>query len=80
MTTGTVRVSQLVSERHHDGRARSQPVSVLDTAAGRYRVIRTVTDAGDDTQEPALDVQGRFSVPLAELRDAHTATLPRHFG
>lgn len=47
MTTGTVRISQLVSERHHGGRARSQPVSVLDTAAGRYRVIRTVTDAGD---------------------------------
>ncbi len=39
-----------------------------------------VTDAGDDTQEPALDVQGRFSVSLAALRDAHTATLPRHFG
>lgn len=47
MTTGTVRISQLVSEHRTGGRARSRPVSVLDTATGRYRVIRTVTDAGD---------------------------------
>jgi ESX secretion-associated protein EspG len=47
MTTGAVRVSQLVSERRNGGTARSRPVSVLDTAAGRYRVIRTVTDGGD---------------------------------
>ena len=44
MTTGAVRITQLVSER--DG-TRSVPVSVLDTAAGRYRVIRTVTENGD---------------------------------
>jgi hypothetical protein len=47
MTTGAVRITQLVAERR-DGRViRSPPVSVLDTAAGRYRVIRTVTAAGD---------------------------------
>jgi MinD superfamily P-loop ATPase len=42
-----VRISQLVSERRNGVVARSRPVSVLDTAAGRYRVIRTVTAAGD---------------------------------
>ncbi len=50
------------------------------TARGLAHLRIGVTDAGDDTQEPALDVQGRFSVSVAELRDAHTATLPRHFG
>ncbi|MFC4857966.1 ESX secretion-associated protein EspG [Actinophytocola glycyrrhizae] len=47
MTTGAVRITQLVTERRGDGVERSRPVSVLDTAAGRYRVIRTVTSAGD---------------------------------
>ncbi|GAB7193027.1 phosphoribosylformylglycinamidine synthase subunit PurL [Kineococcus sp. NUM-3379] len=31
-------------------------------------------------EEAALDVQGLFRVPLAELREAHTRTLPAHFG
>jgi hypothetical protein len=47
MTTGAVRISQFVTERRDGGVVRSRPVSVLDTARGRYRVIRTVTAAGD---------------------------------
>ncbi|GIF48055.1 phosphoribosylformylglycinamidine synthase subunit II [Asanoa ferruginea] len=33
-----------------------------------------------DGQNEALDIRGQFAVPLAELREAHTATLPRLFG
>ncbi|KIC68291.1 phosphoribosylformylglycinamidine synthase subunit PurL [Kocuria rhizophila] len=33
-----------------------------------------------DTENGSLDVQGEFAVPLDELRTAHEATLPRHFG
>jgi phosphoribosylformylglycinamidine synthase len=45
------------------------------TARGLAHVRIGVTD-----DEPELlDVQGMFSVPLAELREAHTATLPKHF-
>jgi phosphoribosylformylglycinamidine synthase subunit PurL len=44
------------------------------TARGLAHVRIGVTD-GD-----ALEVQGRFSVPLTELRETHTATLPQHFG
>lgn len=47
MTTGAVRITQLVSERRDGTVVRSRPVSVLDTATGRYRVVRTVTAAGD---------------------------------
>ncbi|MGB3437680.1 MAG: ESX secretion-associated protein EspG [Actinophytocola sp.] len=47
MTTGAVRVAQLVVEHRGSKVVRSRPVSVIDTAAGRYRVIRTVTAAGD---------------------------------
>ena len=47
MTTGAVRITQLVAERRGDEVVRSRPVSVLDTATGRYRVIRTVADGGD---------------------------------
>jgi hypothetical protein len=47
MTTGAVRITQLVTERGGGRVVRSRPVSVLDTASGRYRVIRTVTAAGD---------------------------------
>ena len=49
MSTGCVRTIQIVTEtRDAEGRCtRAQPISVHDTAAGRYRVIRTVTDAGD---------------------------------
>ncbi|CEA06981.1 Phosphoribosylformylglycinamidine synthase 2 [Arthrobacter saudimassiliensis] len=33
-----------------------------------------------DTEIDALDVQGHFALPLDELREAHEATLPKHFG
>ncbi|MEZ0164518.1 phosphoribosylformylglycinamidine synthase subunit PurL [Kineococcus sp. LSe6-4] len=49
------------------------------TARGLAHLRIGVTDTGDDGQA-SLDVQGRFSVPVAELREAHAATLPRHFG
>ena len=33
-----------------------------------------------DGQNEALDIRGQFSVPLDELREAHTATMPQLFG
>jgi phosphoribosylformylglycinamidine synthase II len=33
-----------------------------------------------DVQSGALEIQGQFTVPLDELRDAHEGTLPRLFG
>jgi len=33
-----------------------------------------------DGQNEALDIRGQFAVPLAELSEAHTATMPRLFG
>ncbi|GAA0308082.1 phosphoribosylformylglycinamidine synthase subunit PurL [Kineococcus aurantiacus] len=50
------------------------------TARGLAHLRIGVTDAGADGGSGSLDVQGRFSVPVAELREAHTATLPKHFG
>ncbi|WP_425513920.1 phosphoribosylformylglycinamidine synthase subunit PurL [Arthrobacter zhaoguopingii] len=32
-----------------------------------------------DTENRALDVQGHFTLPLAELKEAHEGTLPKHF-
>ncbi len=32
-----------------------------------------------DTENQALDVQGHFTLPLAELKEAHEGTLPKHF-
>ncbi|MFG1997325.1 phosphoribosylformylglycinamidine synthase subunit PurL [Actinoplanes sp. NPDC048988] len=37
-------------------------------------------EVGVTTAEPVLDVAGQFSIPLDELREAHTATLPALFG
>ena len=47
-----------------------------------YPVLRIgVTDApGDAAEQPALEVQDLFTVPLAELRDLSTSTLPAAFG
>jgi phosphoribosylformylglycinamidine synthase len=39
-----------------------------------------VTDSAADGDEPALEVQGLFTVPLAELRGLSTSTLPDAFG
>ncbi|KRF09272.1 phosphoribosylglycinamide synthetase [Arthrobacter sp. Soil782] len=32
-----------------------------------------------DVESDALDVQGHFTLPLTELKEAHEATLPKHF-
>ena len=32
-----------------------------------------------DVESQALDVQGHFALPLTELKEAHEATLPKHF-
>ncbi|WP_299166475.1 phosphoribosylformylglycinamidine synthase subunit PurL [uncultured Arthrobacter sp.] len=32
-----------------------------------------------DAESESLDVQGHFTLPLAELKEAHEATLPKHF-
>ena len=46
-----------------------------------YPVLRIgVTDAPGDGDAPALEVQGLFTVPLSELRERSTATLPAAFG
>jgi hypothetical protein len=37
-----------------------------------------VTDGRADT-DAALEIQGLFRVPLAELREGWSATLPAHF-
>ncbi|WP_337061398.1 phosphoribosylformylglycinamidine synthase subunit PurL [Kineococcus sp. G2] len=53
------------------------------TARGLAHLRIGVTDAPDgvsEGEEPSLDVQGLFTVPLAELREAHSATLPARFG
>jgi hypothetical protein len=49
MTTGSVRIAQIVAEtRDAGGRAaRSRAVSVYDTPAGRYRAVRSVTPVSD---------------------------------
>jgi phosphoribosylformylglycinamidine synthase len=59
---------------------RSEEVRFTDmcTARGFPHLRIGVTDDGDG--QPALDVQGLFSVPLAELREAHERTLPALFG
>jgi phosphoribosylformylglycinamidine synthase len=33
-----------------------------------------------DAEAHALEIQGLFSVPVEELREANTATLPKYFG
>jgi phosphoribosylformylglycinamidine synthase len=46
-----------------------------------YPVLRIgVTDAPGEGADPALEVQGVFTVALSELRELSTATLPAAFG
>ena len=40
----------------------------------------TPTDAADHVHGPAVEVQGVFTLPLPEAREAHEATLPHYFG
>ena len=56
---------------------RSEEVRFNDMASARqYPVVRLGVV---DTQNSALEVQGQFSLDLAELREAHEATLPKYF-
>ena len=40
----------------------------------------TPTDAADHVHGPAVEVQGLFTLPLTEAREAHEGTLPHYFG
>jgi len=57
---------------------RSEEVRFTDMCAARGIPFARigVVDDGDAADGPALDVQGQFAVPLAELRAAHSSTLP----
>ena len=47
------------------------------TTARNYPALRIgVVDA----ESGALEVQDQFTLPIAELREAWEATLPKHFG
>jgi phosphoribosylformylglycinamidine synthase subunit PurL len=56
---------------------RSEEVRFNDmTGARGYPVVRLgIVDATSE----ALEVQGQFTLPLAELREAHEGTLPKYF-
>jgi phosphoribosylformylglycinamidine synthase subunit PurL len=57
--------------------ARSEEVRFTDmcTARGFAHLRIGVVD----TENQALDFQGQFALPLAELKEAHEATLPKYF-
>ncbi|WP_426322923.1 phosphoribosylformylglycinamidine synthase subunit PurL [Microbacterium sp. E-13] len=61
---------------------REDDVKFRGLCEGRgYPVLRIgVTDSAAHGDEPALEVQGLFTVPLTELRDLSTSTLPDAFG
>ncbi|MDT0182603.1 phosphoribosylformylglycinamidine synthase subunit PurL [Microbacterium sp. ARD31] len=61
---------------------REDDVKFRGLCEGRgYPVLRIgVTDVVEDGEPAALEVQGLFTVPLAELRGLSTATLPAAFG
>jgi phosphoribosylformylglycinamidine synthase II len=61
---------------------REEDVKFRGLCDGRgYPALRIgVTDSAADGDEPALEVQGLFTVSLAELRERSTATLPAAFG
>jgi hypothetical protein len=40
----------------------------------------TAPHDGDHSHQPAVEVQGLFTLPLDEARDAFTRTLPAYFG
>ncbi|MFJ7749691.1 phosphoribosylformylglycinamidine synthase subunit PurL [Arthrobacter sp. NPDC097144] len=58
--------------------ARSEEVRFKDMCSARgYAHMRIGVV---DTEIEALDFQGQFSLPLAELKEAYEGTLPKHFG
>ncbi|MCC3269030.1 phosphoribosylformylglycinamidine synthase subunit PurL [Arthrobacter gengyunqii] len=58
--------------------ARSEEVRFKDMCSARgYAHMRIGVV---DTEIEALDFQGRFSLPLSELKEAYEGTLPKHFG
>jgi phosphoribosylformylglycinamidine synthase len=61
---------------------REEDVKFQGLCAGRnYPVLRIgVTDPAADGEEPALEVQDVFTLPVSELRALSTATLPAAFG
>jgi phosphoribosylformylglycinamidine synthase len=61
---------------------REEDVKFRGLCEGRgYPVLRIgVTDPAADGDEPALEVQDVFTVPLSELRTRSRGTLPAAFG
>ncbi|MBC7638549.1 MAG: phosphoribosylformylglycinamidine synthase subunit PurL [Rhodoferax sp.] len=57
---------------------RSEEVRFTDVCTARG-VAHLRIGVVDEAAEPALDVQGLFTLPLAELRATHDATLPAAF-
>ncbi|MDF2091531.1 phosphoribosylformylglycinamidine synthase subunit PurL [Knoellia sp. 3-2P3] len=57
---------------------RSEEVRFTDMCTARGQAHARIGVVDDETD--GLDVQGQFSVTLAELREAHTRTLPAVFG
>ncbi len=57
---------------------RSEEVRFTDVCSARS-VPHLRIGVVDEAAEPALDVQGLFTLPLAELRAVHEATLPAAF-
>jgi phosphoribosylformylglycinamidine synthase len=47
--------------------------------ARRYPVQRIGVTDGFPDDEPSLNLQGAFDIPLADLRDGWSGTLPKHF-
>jgi len=62
---------------------RTEEVRFVDMCVARgfrHARIGVTDDASDGDAGPVLEVQGVFTVPLAELAEAHLGTLPRYFG
>jgi phosphoribosylformylglycinamidine synthase len=57
---------------------RSEEVRFTDMCTARGQVHARIGVVDDETD--GLDVQGQFAVSLADLREAHTRTLPAVFG